>query len=47
VHGIFQRSPFAPEFPRAVGIFPDAGFPQLQFYLGESILAQVEVKDTP
>jgi hypothetical protein len=44
---VFQRGALAPELPGAVRVFPDAGLTQFEFYLCESILAQIEVKDTP
>jgi hypothetical protein len=37
----------AAQFLGALRIVPDAGFGQLQFYLGEAFLAVIEVKDTP
>tara|TARA_R110000823_G_scaffold115436_2_gene238077 strand:- start:13654 stop:13929 length:276 start_codon:yes stop_codon:yes gene_type:complete len=37
----------AAEILRARLVIPDAGFGQLEFYLRETILALVEVKDTP
>jgi hypothetical protein len=45
-HG-FQRRALAPQLLGALGIVPYAGLGQLQLYLREAFLAEVEVKDTP
>jgi len=47
MHHLLQRGAFAAQFLGAFGVVPDAGLGQLEFYLGEAILAFSEVKDTP
>jgi hypothetical protein len=42
-----QGGALAPQFLSPFGFVPDAGLGQLQLYLGEALLAVVEVKDTP
>ena len=42
-----QRRALAPQFLGALRVVPDAGLRQLQFYLGEALLAEIKVKDTP
>tara|TARA_R110002124_G_scaffold76532_1_gene205025 strand:+ start:4490 stop:4633 length:144 start_codon:yes stop_codon:yes gene_type:complete len=47
MHGVFQRRSFPPQFAGALWLIPDTGFSQFQLYLGEALLAQIKVKDTP
>jgi hypothetical protein len=42
-----EGSALAAQVLGPVGVVPDAGFSQFQFYFGQSFLALVEVKDTP
>jgi hypothetical protein len=46
-HHRFQRGALPPQLLGALGIVPYAGLGQLQLYLGEAFLAEIEVKDTP
>ena len=43
----FQRGALAPELLRALGVVPDAGLAQFEFYFLQAVLADIEVKDTP
>ena len=43
----FQGGALPAKCLRAIGILPDAGLGQFQFYLGEAFLALGKVKDTP
>jgi hypothetical protein len=47
VHHALQRRALASQFLGPLGVVPDGGFRQLQLYLGEALLAEIEVKDTP
>jgi hypothetical protein len=47
VHDGLERGAFPAQFLGAVRVVPDAGFRQFQLYLGQSLLAMIEVKGTP
>jgi hypothetical protein len=47
VNNSLERGPLFAEGLGAVGLFPDAGFSQLQLYFRQTFLAFSEVKDTP
>jgi hypothetical protein len=47
VNHAFQRGSLPAQLLGPRRIVPDTGLSQLQFYLGESFLAVVEVKGTP
>jgi len=47
VDDTLQGSTLTTQFLGSIRIIPNAGFGQLQLYLGQAFLAIIEVKDTP